>query len=350
MKYTNQVASKKRWPKRVLLLLVSGIIVITGATVGVRVVYNQNLQPLNAADTKPRLITVAEGASVEDIAAALQEEKVIRSAWAFRLYVSSKEVASDLKAGSYDLAPSQSVAEIVAQLTHGKVATNLVTILPGQRVDQIRKRLIQDGFSEKDVDQALDPASYAGHPALVDKPGSASLEGYLYPESYQKDANTSAKTIVKAALDQMNDHLTPDLRSAFAKQGLSPYQAIILASIVEKEVSKQEDRDQVAQVFLSRLRIGMKLQSDATASYGAVLAGQKSSSSFDSAYNTYNYAGLPPTPVSNVTASSLKAVANPAATSWLYFVSGDDGTTHFSKTLAEHEANVRQYCTKLCAQ
>lgn len=349
MKYTNQV-TKRRWPKRVLFLLITGALIVGGATIGVRIVYNKNLEPLSASDTKPRLITVKEGASVEGIAATLQQEKVIRSAWAFRLYVSSKEVGGDLKAGSYDLAPSQSVSEIVAQLTHGKVATNLVTILPGQRLDQIRKRFIQDGFSEKDIDDALNPVNYAGHSALVDKPTAASLEGYLYPESYQKDGNTSAKTIIAASLDQMSIHLTPDMRSAFAKQGLSPYQAIILASIVEKEVSKQEDREQVAQVFLSRLRIGMKLQSDATASYGAVLAGQKPTSNYDSAYNTYNYAGLPPTPVSNVTGSSLRAVSQPADTGWLYFVSGDDGTTHFSKTLAEQEANIDRYCKKLCAQ
>jgi UPF0755 protein len=230
------------------------------------------------------------------------------------------------------------------------VATNLVTILPGQRLDQIRKRLIQDGFSEKDVDSALNPANYQGHPALVDKPVSASLEGYLYPDSYEKTATTSAKTIITASLDQMNKYLTPDLRSDFAKQGLSPYQAITLASIIEKEVPKSQDRVQVAQVFLSRIRLGMKLQSDATGSYGAVLAGQKPSSSYDSPYNTYTYAGLPPTPISNVTNSALRAVGDPSDTNWLYFVSGDDGTTHFSKTLAEHEANVQQYCKKLCGQ
>jgi UPF0755 protein len=348
MKYTNQT-SRRRWPKRVLAILIAGLVLAGGATVAVRLAYYQNLKPLSS-DQASHLITINEGDSVQTIAGNLQKEKVIRSAWAFRLYVSSKEVGADLKAGSYEFAASQSVSEIVAQLSRGKVATNLVTILPGQRLDQIRKRLIQDGFTEKDVDEALNPANYTGHPALVDKPTSATLEGYLYPDSYQKTAATSAKTIITASLDQMNKYLTPDLRSDFAKQGLSPYQAITLASIIEKEVPKTQDRVQVAQIFLSRIRMGMKLQSDATASYGAVLAGKKPSSGYDSPYNTYTYAGLPPTPISNVTSSSLKAVASPSDTSWLYFVSGDDGTTHFSKTLAEHEANVAQYCKKLCAQ
>lgn len=344
MRYTAQ-ATRRRWPKRVLIIFLVGTFLVVAATVAVRIVYNRSLAPLSSNQTA-RTIVVEKGANVEQIAAKLEKEKIIRSAWAFRLYVSSKEVGGDLKAGSYDFAASQSVSEIVGQLTGGRVATNLVTILPGQRLDQIRKRLIQDGFSEQDVNRALDPAIYVGHPALVDKPANASLEGYIYPESYQKDDATTASSLIGASLDQMNEYLTPELRSAFVKQGLTPYQAITLASIVEREVPRQEDREQVAQVFLSRLRIGMRLQSDATGSYGAVLAGQPPKSTFDSAYNTYSYAGLTPTPISNVTLSSLKAVAYPANTDWLYFVSGDDGVNHFSKTLAEHQAKVVQYCKK----
>jgi len=200
------------------------------------------------------------------------------------------------------------------------------------------------------VTSSLNPANYQGHPALVDKPPAASLEGYLYPDSYQKTGTTDASFIVTAALDEMEDKLTPDIRSAFARQGLSTYEGIILASIVEKEVSNQGDRNQVAQVFLKRLKIDMALQSDATASYGAILDGKPASSSYDSPYNTYLHKGLPPTPISNVSESSLKAVAFPANTDWIYFVSGDDGTTHFAKTLDVHESNVQQYCTELCGR
>lgn len=348
MRYTNQ-PSRRRWPRRVLVLLLIGIILVVGATGAVRYVYNQNLKPLST-NQEAHLITIEQGATVDAIAKKLEQEKLIRSAWAFRLYVSSKEVRNALQAGSYELAANQSVAEIVSQLTRGKVATNLVTILPGQRMDQVRKRFIQEGFKESEIDSAISPLIFSTHPALVDKPATASLEGYLYPDSYQKSSSTVAADVIGAALDEMNKQLTPDLRSAFAKQGLSTYQAIILASIVEKEVSKQADRDQVAQVFLKRLKIGMRLQSDATASYGAVLANQKPSSSYPSAYNTYLNEGLPPTPISNVSGSSLKAVAYPTTTDWLYFVSGDDGITHFSRTLAEHESNVRLFCTQLCAQ
>jgi UPF0755 protein len=348
MIYTNK-EPRKRWPKRIFIVLAVFALLIIGGTVAVRYVYNQNLQPASNSQ-QVKTITVKQGATVEEIGALLEEQGLIRSAWAFKLYVSSKEVRNALQAGTYELTPSQSVAEIVAQLTHGKIVTNLVTILPGQRIDQIRKHLIQDGFSESEVDDALNPANYADNPALVDKPAGASLEGYLYPDSYQRTSDTSAKTIVTSALAQMNKRLTPDLRAAFSKQGLSTYQGIVLASMVEKEVSSPGDRDQVAQVFLKRIREGMRLQSDPTAHYGAILDGKTPSIKYASPYNTYTINGLPPTPISNVTSSSLDAVADPANTDWLYFVAGDDGTTHFSKTLEEHEAKIDQYCKKLCGE
>jgi UPF0755 protein len=148
----------------------------------------------------------------------------------------------------------------------------------------------------------------------------------------------------------MQQQLTPKLKSAFAAEGLTVYQGITLASIVEQEVANQSDRDQVAQVFLTRLRIGMMLESNVTADYGATLAGAKPSSTFPSVYNTYLHPGLPPTPISNVDISSLDAVAYPANTDWLYFVAGDNGTTYFSTTYAQQEANVAQYCKQLCGQ
>jgi UPF0755 protein len=148
----------------------------------------------------------------------------------------------------------------------------------------------------------------------------------------------------------MDRQLTPEIRSAFAAQGLSAYQGLTLASIVEQEVSRSSDRAQAAQVFLKRLRTDSTLGSDVTAYYGAIKAGQKPTTSYDTPYNTLLHKGLPPTPISNVSNASLQAVAHPADTDWLYFVTGDDGTTHFSKTLEDHEALTQQYCHKLCGQ
>lgn len=346
MRYHRGSASRRSWPRNLVILLVTVSVIVVGATAVFRYIYSQNLKPLSSSQ-KAQNIEIVSGSSVDEIANLLQNKKIIRSAWAFKLYVSSKELRASLEAGAYEFAPNQSVAEIVSQLSGGKVATNLITILPGQRLDQIKARLIQAGFKEVDVKAALNPANYPGNPALVDKPAGASLEGYIYPDSYQKDPGTTATDIIKQALQQMNKHLTPELRADFASHGLSTYQGIILASIVENEVSTQSDRDQVAQVFLKRLSVGINLQSDVTAFYGDILAGHRLTVNYDTPYNTYFHA-WPPTPISNMSSSALNAVAKPATTDWLYFVAGDDGTTYFANTLAEHQANIEKYCIKLC--
>lgn len=349
MRYTSR-PPKRPIVKRLVIVAVAALILFVGATIAVRHLYFQNLKPVLNTSGQAKRITIPPGATLDEISQQLKEAGLIRSTWAFRLYVGSKDVRDDLEAGTYLLEPSQSVPEIVSQLTHGKVATDLVTIIPGQRLDQIRATLANYGFSQADIDVALNPATYKDNPALVDKPEGATLEGYIYPDSYQKTDATKPQQIVEAALGEMDSKLTPELRSAFARQGLSTYEGLVLASIIEQEVSHSADRAQAAQVFLKRLRIDMQLGSDVTALYGSHMAGQSGSLTYDSPYNTLLHKGLPPTPISNVSQSSLQAVAHPATTDYLYFVSGDDGITHFTHTLAEHEAAAEQYCKKLCGR
>lgn len=350
MRYTSR-PPKRRLVKRLVVVAIVLAAVLIGGTIAARHAYFENLKPVSSASQEAKRITVKKGATVDEIGKQLKDAGLIRSTWAFRLYVSSKEVRDQLEAGTYLLEPSQSLPEIVSQLTHGKVATDLVTIIPGQRIDQIRTTLQNYGFNKADIQKALDPATYAGNPALVDKPaGVTTLEGYIYPDSYQKTDTTDPRQIIEAALNEMNATVTPDLRAAFAQEGLSTYEGIVLASIVQQEVAKQTDRTQVAQVFIKRLKEGMPLGSDVTAYYGAIAASKEPSVQYDSPYNTRLHAGLPPTPISNVSKRSLEAVAHPANTDFLYFVTGDDGVTHFSHTLEEHEAATAQYCHKLCGQ
>lgn len=339
--------SRRPWLRRVGMVVGVVFLVLILATIAIWRFYEYNLRPVSS-HAAAQSVTIDSGATPSQIAGLLHDRKLIRNAWTFEAYVRHEGVGEDLQAGTYSLSASQSVPDIVAQLTHGKVTTQLVTILPGQRLDQIRQALLNDGFSKSDVDSALNPATYENNAALVDKPVGNSLEGYLYPDSFQRSGNTTATTIVQESIAEMQSHLTPAIRAAFAKEGLSTYQGIILASIVEQEVSKQADRAQAAQVFLKRLSIGMPLGSDVTAMYGSRLAGQGTSLAYDTPYNTLIHTGLPPTPISNVSDSSLEAVAHPANTDWLYFVTGDDGTTHFSNTLQEHQALTQQYCHKLC--
>ena len=346
-RYSLGYAQRPKWPKRLLIIGVAVIAVALLSVVGVRQFYNLNLRPVSNS-TEVREIVIEPGALVPEIAGLLSENGLIRSEEAFVWYVKAKNAGDQILAGTYRLQPSMSTPEIVSILTQGKVATDLVTILPGQRIDEIRESLINYGFDENAVDVALDPSTHTGHPALVDKPKNASLEGYLYPESFARDSSTNPEDIVRASLDQMNEVLTPDIRAAFSKRGLSIFRAVTLASIVEQEAFLDSDRKQIAQVFMTRLKLGMALESDPTANYGAIRDGQQPSLSYDSPYNTYEHDGLPPGPISNVTASSLKAVANPADTDWLYFVAGDDKKTYFSKTLDEHERLTEQHCTTLC--
>lgn len=330
-------------------LLIALVLLVGAAAFFGRHAYLENLKPVSASQ-RSQQITIPLGTSVKEIGGILRDAGLIRATWAFEWYVRNHDARDKLQAGTYSLRPNQSVAEIITIITQGKIKTDLVTILPGQRIDQIEQALINSGFSPEDVKRALDPSVYANHPSLVDKPKSANLEGYLYPESFQRTANTDVETIVRASLDEMRKHLTPDIRAGIVKQGLTIHAGVILASIIEQEVSKIDDKPKVAQVFLRRLREGKRLESDATAGYGAILAGVTPSLTYESAYNTYNHDGLPPTPISNVSEASLRAVASPSPTDWLYFVSGDDGITYFSHTLEEHEALAKRHCKKLCGR
>jgi len=338
---------RRPWLRRSLLALGAVVLLLVIATIGIWRFYDVNLRPVGG-QASTQSITIDPGASPAEIAGLLHNHKLIRNAWTFERYVQSQGVSEYLQAGTYALSPSQSVPDIVAQLTHGKVSTQLVTILPGQRLDQIEQSLINDGFKKADVEAALQPSAYENNPALVDKPTGNSLEGYLYPDSFQRTGATTATQIVQESIAEMQSHLTPGIRAAFAREGLSTYQGITLASVVEQEVSNQADRAQASQVFLKRLSLGMPLGSDVTALYGSRLAGHPGSLTYDSPYNTLIHTGLPPAPISNVDNSALQAVAHPANTSWLFFVTGDNGTTYFSNTLQEHEALTQQYCHKLC--
>lgn len=340
----------RRIPRRVWYLLGAIIVLFIAAAVFVQHVYNRRLQPVSDSQ-KTTIFTVQTGASVKQIGDSLEKQDLIRSSWAFELYIHSKNVSNDLKAGTYAFSPSETTPQIVSTLTSGKVTSKLVTILPGKRIDQIQAALINDGFSPADVNAALQPAQYANLPALAFKPANVNtLEGLLWPDSFDKDSSTPPSQIIQESLEEMGQQLTPSIQAGFAAEGLTTYQGLILASIIQQEVSKPSDQTQVAQVFLSRLKDNMPLGSDVTANYGAIVAGQPPSLSYDSPYNTLIHTGLPPTPISTVSANALYAAAHPASTNWLYFVTGDNGTTYFSNTLQQQQANTAQYCHKLCSE
>ncbi len=343
--YNSKLKKSISWKK--LLPIVLGVValVILVSLLSLRQWYENNLKPLS--DTYSEQITViSSGSSTAAIAAQLDEEELIRSARAFDWYVNNFDSDQFLQAGTYKLSPSLSAQDIAQILLDGRVDTNLVTIPPGVRLDELATSLVKSGFSEAEVDAAL-VASYS-HPIFKGKPSGAGLEGYIFPETYQTTDASSAQSVIERSLDEFYDQLSDEIMAAIAKQGLSLYEAITLASIVQKEVSDPATQKQVAQVFLKRLKQGTVLGSDVTFIYAAEVAGDEPTVDYDSPYNTRIHAGLPPGPISNFNFIAFEAVANPAEGEYLFFVAGDDGNTYFANTLAQHQANAAKYCIELC--
>jgi UPF0755 protein len=355
MKFFKNKPLKQRSRLKTFLLVFGLSLIFIGCATGgaLKYWYQTNLKAVSQQSAKV-LVVIPSGYSAEQIANLLHSQGLIKNTTVFELYVRFAHLRDSLKAGEYQLDPSLSVQQIVDILNGGQVYTELFTILPAKRLDQIRQSFITAGFTESDVDAALNPANYVNYPALVDKPAGATLEGYLYPESYQITATTTVAEIVGQALNQMDAALTDEIVAGFAAQGLNVHQGVTLASIVEQEASSAADRQMVAGVFLNRLAIGMALGSDVTYHYAADVTGQEATPFIDSPYNTRKYTGLPPGPISNVSASSLQAVANPTPSEYLFFVAGDPvgdapSIIYYSKTQAEHEAYASQYCHTLCS-
>lgn len=324
------------------VLILLAVIVVLGAIRW----YNGNLKAINEDSNERLPVSIVEGTSVADIAFELGDRSLIKSAAAFEWYVRFNDYS--LQAGEFVLSPSQSVEEIVKELSQGTLKTRNVTILPGKRLDQVQASLVEQGFSEEAVAEATKASNYTSHPVYQYLPADATLEGYLFPETFTIDENTKVSEVVSDSLDQLVAALDKEILDGLDAQGLNVRDAIIIASIVEKEVSDEDDKPKVAQVFLKRIREGIQLGSDVTFFYASAVFGGPALPSLDNPYNTRLYGGLPPGPISNFSKSTLRAVAYPADTNYLFFVAGDNGTTYFNETLAGHNSDAATYCIELC--
>lgn len=345
MKFKKFNGKKMSRVKIALIAALIMVVVLLAGGVFARQTYYNRLKPLSNSE-QSKLFTVEPGEGARNIGQKLEEAELIQAAWAFEWYVRLNGLRDKLQAGTYALSSAQSVQDITDTLTNGKVDTQLVKIYPGLRLESIRDSLINQGFSAEEVDAALEPSQYASHPVLVTKPQEASLEGYIFPEFFERTAQTQLKTVITQSLDELNKRLTTEVRASIASQGLTVHQAVIMASIVGEEVSNPEEQKIVAQVFLKRFRQGIPLGADATTRYavnkpkGALTAQDIASTS---PYNTRKITGLPPGPISNFKESALLAIASPASTNYLFFVTGRDFVTRFSNTFAEHQALIDQY-------
>jgi UPF0755 protein len=333
--------------KRVLLWIVGIVVGIIGALIIAALVwYGQQLQPVNSRDESRQPVTIAAGTTPDAIAEQLKEEGLIRDTFAFALYTRFQGVQNSLQAGSYRLSPSESLPEIVEHLTNGTVDTFTITIIPGSTLEDIRAVFKNAGYSDEEITAAY-AASYES-PIFSGRNNGADLEGLIFPDTYQASSGAGVQAIIQQTFDHferiVNDN---DLLAGFERQGLTLFEGITMASIIQKEAVGGDEK-QIAQVFLKRYNDGMMLGSDPTYQYIADKLGQPRDLNFNSPYNTRRFVGLPPGPIANMSLTSLEAVAEPAPGDYVYFLSGDDDVTYFSRTFEEHEANIRAHCQIKC--
>ena len=362
------LAKKRRWIWWAVGVIIFLLMVATAGYFW----YVNALTPVNANDKTVQQVQINEGASFSFVSGRLEERKLIRSSLALQIYAYIHHEVSNLKQGSCNLMPSESSAEILKKLTSGCHDFKSVTFYPGATIEKsknlkegekdfsVRGSLGAAGFSDADITAALS-ATYSG-PLFAGKPAGTSLEGYIYGDTYFINADSGPEEALKDSFSEMEKAVEKDnLVAEYKAHGLSLYQGITLASIIQRELScdnldtaKQaacyENQQKVAQVFYSRLAQDMELGSDVTFIYAAGLTGAVPTPSLDSPYNTRLYKGLPPGPIASPSEYSLRAAANPASTDYLYFIAGDEGggAMYFGKTEAEHEQNIKDHCQVLC--
>lgn len=295
---------------------------------------------------------ISFGERAEKIAENLAYEGLIRNAFYFKIYVWGKNLAASIMAGEYYLSPAMSISQIAGILTGGKAVGREITVLipEGLTSAESEKILVGENLINKgEFTEAIKKENLKKYPKyefLGDKPASAGLEGYLFPDTYRffKDAKT--EDIVIKMLENFDKKFTKEMRLEAAKQGETIFEVLTLASIIQKEVSDSADMKIVAGVFKNRLSIGMALEADSTINF---ITGKKMPQAvlndlkIDSAYNTYKYPGLPPGPISNPRLDAIKAAIWPEKTPYWYFLTAPDGKVIYSKTYEEHLKNKAKY-------
>ena len=289
-----------------------------------------------------QVFIVKEGASLKEVAGDLEKTGLITDKTLFVLWTRVKGYGKDIRAGDYSLSPAMAPFQQLEILRKGLVILRPLTIPEGFTRRQIADALAAQGLADRERFLELTQDK-----ALLRQYGISgpSFEGYLFPDTYHFSRGTPASAILDTMVKRFKQVVTP-LMEKSRGAGMKLEEAVILASIVEKETGRPEERPLIASVFLNRLRLGMRLESDPTVIYGMEnFEGdlKKRDLADRTPYNTYVIRGLTPGPIANPGLESIQAVMDPPRTDYLYFVSKNDGTHHFSKTLAEHNRAVEIY-------
>ncbi|MBZ9577827.1 endolytic transglycosylase MltG [Patescibacteria group bacterium] len=283
--------------------------------------------PVSPDSDETVIFLVKKGEGAKEISINLKEQGLIRYGSFFRVYVLFKEVGGDLKAGEYELSRAMAIPEIVNKLASGDRIKKIIIIIEGWNLEDIRNYLEEKGIAKA---KELDP----------------SLEGYLFPDTYEISPEDGIEEIVEKMLDNFDKKLTSELREEISSQGKTVHEIVIIASLLEKEVRTFKDKKIVAGILWKRLESNMLLQVDATITY---ITGRKTTKilkeelQIDSPYNTYKYKGLPLGPISNPGLESILAAIYPQESQYLYYLSTPEGETIFSRTLKEHNEAKAKY-------
>jgi UPF0755 protein len=291
-------------------------------------------------------VDIPQGIGVNAIGRRLVDHGVVRNGLAFRLAMWQHGGGRTLKAGEYRFSGELRPAEVIDRLARGDVYLRPVTFPEGLSAAEMAVIYETSGLGTARgfLDAARRPAAIRG----LD-PAAPDLEGYLFPETYALPRHATAGDLVQQMADRFAEVFDGELRQQAAARGLSTREAVTLASLIEKETSRADERPLVSAVYHNRLRIGMGLQCDPTVIYALQRAGRwtgnltREGLAFDSPYNTYKYRGLPPGPIAAPGRASLEAAVRPADVPHLYFVSRNDGSHVFAATLDEHNRNVHAF-------
>jgi UPF0755 protein len=340
--------SRKRFPSFKIFLLLTLISAIGGA-IWLRNEINTPYQH----DAAKKTITIESGASTAAIVARLYEQGVLKYElptliW-LRLFPSSKR----FKAGEYEFKSPISPQEVIDQLIRGSLNTRQFTIPEGYNRFDIARMLYGLGLKEPPPARLEDLQVLFKNTSLIAEldPQATSLEGYLFPDTYDYSATTKRAQLVEAMVKRFREVYTPELQTRAEEMKLNTRQAVTMASLIEKEARVDGERELISSVFHRRLKIKMNLGCDPTVIYAAILAGNyrgkiyQSDLDRDSPYNTYKRVGLPPGPIASPGKRSLQAALNPADTDYLYFVvdaKKNDGSHKFSATSAAHDDAVKE--------
>ncbi|MEP7370767.1 MAG: endolytic transglycosylase MltG [Nitrosospira sp.] len=322
--------------KRITFLVLTGVILFVGWFA-----YQVN-KPIQLP-VVPYEFSIEPGSSSRSVAKQLADAGVLRDAWSFVLLSRMMGLASSFKAGDYEIAANTSPLQLLERITKGDINQSEIRFIEGWTFSQLRQILDEHPAIRHDTTNLSDKEILR----LIGA-SKTPAEGLFFPDTYFFARGSSDTAILRRAYHAMQNQLN----TAWAERAVDlpltdSYQALILASIVEKETGRESDRTMVAGVFVNRLRLGMLLQTDPTVIYGL---GKKFDGNLrkkdlltDQEYNTYTRGGLPPTPIAMPGLASIQAALNPAKTNALYFVAKGNGESHFSSNLADHNRAVSRY-------